>query len=541
MILVFLLLALLLPPACVDTKGDTPGVDQNHPAEIDTRCDMPTDEQSPAVQKVRKAVFAGSWYEGTEPALTNQIDRFLDGAKMAAVDKPVRALISPHAGLVYSGATAAVGFKTLDAERVKRVMLLALSHRHPFKGASILDVTHYETPLGLIPVDRAACDEIVGDEHFSCVPGAHRSEHSLEIQLPFLQRVLGEGFSIIPLLVSHVDADALGAMADVLLPYWNDETVVVVSSDFTHYGEGYGYVPFDREIPENISKLDHGAVDRIVALDAEGFRRYVADTGATICGRNPIALLLTMARKKGYGARELFYTTSGEKTGDYSMSCSYLSIAVTGDLGGETKKPMPAELTDAEQATLLELARRSIESQIETGAAPKDLSGFAITPGLEEDLGAFVTLKIDGRLRGCIGYLTGRGPLYKTVIQNAINAAIHDPRFPEVRIEEIPRIDIEISVLSPVVEVDDPEEIKVGRDGLIVSRGFNRGTLLPQVAPEYGWSRIEFLEHTCAKAGLPKDAWKDEKTKIERYAAQVFGELEGRGGELEGRGGEKDR
>lgn len=518
--IVFLLLALLFPIACVDTNRDAPGEEQTQPAEVDARCTMPSKEQNRTVKKVRKAVFAGSWYEGTESALTEQIDRFLDDAKTLVLEKPVRGLISPHAGLFYSGATAAVGYKTLRDENVKRVMILALSHRHPFEGASVLDVSHYETPLGLIPVDRAACDEIVTHEHFACVPGAHGREHSLEIQLPFLQRVLGEGFTIIPLLVSHVDPDAFGAMADVLLPYWDDETVVVVSSDFTHYGAGYGYVPFDKDIPKNISKLDHGAVDRIEALDAEGFNSYVSDTGATICGRKPIALLLTMARKKGFAARELFYTTSGEKTGDYSMSCSYLSIAVTGDLD----RSADGALSEKEQATLLKLARHSIESQIETGAPPKDLSAYTITPMLKEDLGAFVTLKIDGTLRGCIGYLTGRGPLYKTVIQNAINAAIHDPRFPEVRAEEIPKLQIEISVLSPVVEVRDPEEIEVGRDGLIISRGLNRGTLLPQVAPEYGWNRTEFLEHTCAKAGLPRDAWKDGETKIERYAAQVFGE-----------------
>jgi len=525
--IVFLLLALLLPVACGGRSHDTPGEERNQHAEAEARCVMPSDEQNETTKKVRKAVFAGSWYEGTEASLTNQVDRFLDGATTMALEKPVRGLISPHAGLFYSGATAAVGYKTLRGEGVKRVMILALSHRHPFKGASILNVTHYGTPLGQIPVDRDACDEILKNEHFTCVPDAHRSEHSLEIQLPFLQRVLEEGFTIIPVLVSHVDDSAFDEMAEVLLPYWDDETVVVVSSDFTHYGQGYGYVPFDKDIPENISKLDHGAVDKIEELDRKGFNRYVRDTGATICGRKPIALLLTMARKREYLAQELYYTTSGEKTGDYSMSCSYLSIAFTGDLSGPADDTGEDEKLSAdEQETLLELARHAVLSRIERGEAPKDLDAFTITPMLKQNLGAFVTLKINKRLRGCIGYLTGRGPLYKTVIQNAINAAVNDPRFQPVVAEEVPRLHIEISVLSPVVEVDDPEEIVVGRDGLIVSRGFHRGTLLPQVAPEYGWNRTEFLEHTCAKAGLPKDAWKDPKTKIERYSAQVFGEKE---------------
>lgn len=488
------------------------------------RCDMNEviqDQQNP---KVRKAVFAGSWYPGSRSRLADEVNGFMDKARDVSLEEPLRGLISPHAGYAYSGPTAAVGYKLLKGSGVKRVIVLALSHRYPLRGASIADVTHYETPMGLIPLDREACDAILADNRFSCVPGAHKAEHSLEIQLPFLQAALEEGFQIIPVVIGDVSSGDLEAMAKILIPYWDDETVVVASTDFTHYGASFGYVPFTDDIPKNLAELDGGAIDLIEAVDAKGFQKYVRKTGATICGRKPVALILRMAKIKGYGVHRLFYTTSGEITGDFSTSVSYASIAVTGE--SMEKGAAGSELSAAEQKTLLELARATLRSVVKTGKEPEDISGFDITDRLQENLGAFVTLKIAGRLRGCIGYLQGRGPLYRTVIQNTINAARNDPRFSPVQADEEPEIHIEISVLSPVVPVKDIEEIVVGRDGLIITHGMNRGTLLPQVPVEYGWDRTEFLEHTCAKAGLGKDAYKDPKTKIERYSAQVFGESE---------------
>jgi AmmeMemoRadiSam system protein A len=324
-------------------------------------------------------------------------------------------------------------------------------------------------------------------------------------------------------------------MAAVLLPYWNDSTIVVASSDFTHYGAGFGYAPFRKDIPENLAKLDGGAVDRIEAIDPEGFESYVSKTGATICGRKPIALLLAMAREKGYTAKKLAYTTSGEMTGDYSTSVSYVSIAFLGGngAGGDVEGSARSEaapdkplISGEEQATLLELARHTLRTWVETEKEPADLSAFTITDNLKRELGVFVTLKIKDRLRGCIGYLQGRGPLYKAVIRNTINAASNDPRFPPVEPDEEPGIRIEISVLSPVRKVESLDEIVVGRDGLIITRGQHRGTLLPQVAAEREWDRTKFLEETCFKAGLPRDAYKDPGTKIERYSAVVFGEAE---------------
>ena len=483
-------------------------------------CNMKDSNQDKEIKKVRKSVLAGSWYRGTERGLQEQVDGFFQEARKEKLDTTVRGLISPHAGFFYSGATAAIGYKTLEGRKIKRVIVLALSHRYPFSGGSIADATHYETPLGTIPLDREACDAILKSKRFSTVSEAHKAEHSLEIQLPFLQRLLPDGFRLIPILLSNVKAGWYDEMSETLLPYWDDETVVVASSDFTHYGEGFGYVPFRKDIPARLAELDGGAAELIEALDVKGFDAYVKKTGATICGRKPIALLMTMAKKKGLEARKIAHTTSGEISGDYDTSVSYLSFVFCDSKdGGEM-------LNESEKETLLRLARDTLRHQLETGKRLSDLSDYEITKKLEDNMGACVTLKINGRLRGCIGYLVGRGPLHETVISNTINAAANDPRFSKVTLDEEPGIHIEISVLSPVKKVIDIEEIVPGRDGLIISRGYHRGTLLPQVAQEYGWTRTEFLEQTCRKAGLPANAYKDPDTKIERYSAQVFGEKE---------------
>jgi len=241
-----------------------------------------------------------------------------------------------------------------------------------------------------------------------------------------------------------------------------------------------------------------------------------------------------MAKGKGMKGCLLDYRTSGSMTKDYANSVSYVSLALLEE--GPAEAPDPAgeaaaspdafRLSEEEKRTLLGLARATVQAQLENGAAAADLSRFSLTPLLRSEMGAFVTLKKDGELRGCIGYLQGIKPLYKAVMDNALSAAFRDPRFPPVRREEEPGLRIEISVLSPIVAVKVLEEIEVGRDGLLITKGRCRGTLLPQVAVEYGWSREEFLEHACLKAGLPKTAYKEPGVVIERYSAQVFGEDE---------------
>jgi uncharacterized protein (TIGR00296 family) len=320
-------------------------------------------------------------------------------------------------------------------------------------------------------------------------------------------------------------------------------------------------VPFRTQVKENLDKLDHGAVKQIEALDARGFLDYVDETGATICGRASIALLLEILKPLGdVTATELTYTTSGALTGDWSMSVSYCTIAFARGAVAPASKPAsraeeispaaraatmvvdgmpapaiklaekppltgPAFLSEEEQQVCLRLARQSLEQYLKTRQVLKvDDSKFSAN--LQAKHGCFVTLKKQGDLRGCIGRIVGDMPLCDTVVEYAVHAAVDDPRFPAVSLKELADLDIEISVMTPLERVSDLKDIQVGRDGLLIKMGFNQGLLLPQVATEYGWDRETFLAHTCLKAGLPPDAYKSPRAEILRFSAQVFGEKE---------------
>jgi len=275
--------------------------------------------------EMRSPLLAGSWYEGTREALAAQIDGFLEKVPDQKIDGRVVALISPHAGVVYSGQTAAYGYRLLKQQSVKRVVLLGPSHREPLSGASIPVAKAFVTPLGAVPLDREACDKLVASGVFKPDRNNQQAEHSLEIQLPFLQRVLDE-FLLVPIMVGHLSAGDASKLAERIKPLLDDETVLVASSDFTHYGEMHGYVPFSENIRENLVKLDGGATDFILKKDSEGFVKYLEKTGATICGSMPIEMMLCCLPEEAAG-RQIHYSLSGDMTGGFSMSVSYVSVA----------------------------------------------------------------------------------------------------------------------------------------------------------------------------------------------------------------------
>jgi hypothetical protein len=511
-------------------------------------------------RRVRPPARAGQWYEATASALTKQVDGYLEKATVATTSGHLLALIEPHAGYTYSGQTAAFGYRLLRGLSVSRVILLGVPHFAPVRGCALPNYTHFQTPLGEVPLDREACDKLLASPPFAEFTRAHDPEHSLEAQLPFLQRTLTD-FRIVPILVGELsDADRAKA-AEALRALVDEKTLIVVSSDFTHYGANFGYVPFRTQVKENLDKLDHGAVKQIEALDARGFLDYVNQTGATICGRSAIALLLEILKPLGdVTATELTYTTSGALTGDWSTSVSYCTIAFARGAAAPASKPVskaeetppaakattmvvdgmpapaikPAEkppltgpsfLSEEEQQVCLRLARQSLEQYLKTRQVLKvDDSKFSAN--LQAKHGCFVTLKKQGDLRGCIGRIVGDMPLCDTVVEYAVHAAVDDPRFPAVSLKELADLDIEISVMTPLERVTDLKDIQVGRDGLLIKMGFNQGLLLPQVATEYGWDRDTFLAHTCLKAGLPPDAYKSPRAEILRFSAQVFGEKE---------------
>ena len=485
--------------------------------------------------RTKPAYLAGQWYTGDPAALRAEVKGLMAAARPAAgkplPDQPLLALIAPHAGLAYSGRCAAHGYSLLEKGKYATVVILGLAHRTPYHGASVPDMDAYDTPLGPIPLDVEAIARLKKEPLFQCIPRAHAGENSVELQLPFLKECLGE-FQLIPILFRDLAPEDYGPIAESVRRCVPNGALFVVSTDFTHYGASFGYTPFRKDVRRELRKLNDEAFEAIAALDAAAFARHLRKTGNTICGRDAVAVLLQLLPKDAKGIL-LNYETSGDVSGDWSHVVAYASFGFFGDTPiSSAKRPAAAAakpqektggaLTEAEKSSLLRLARRSLEQAVtERGAA--SLGDDEMTPTLREKRGAFVTLEKQGHLRGCIGYILPRVPLHQAVIENAVNAALHDPRFPAVRPAELGDIEIEISVLSVPHEVPSLDDFVVGRHGLIIEKGFRSAVFLPQVAPEQGWDRVQTARQLCMKAGLPADAWKEGMT-FKVFTAEVFGE-----------------
>ncbi len=479
---------------------------------------------------VRPAYCAGSWYPQDADVLAKQVADLLAAAprpKAAGPGEPrtsVRpdrplAIIVPHAGYRYSAPVAAAAYRALQGHDFKRVIVLAFSHRNAggYEGIDVpAELTAYQTPLGQVPIDRQACDALLSNSVYSSHPGVDEDEHSLELQLPFLRGAVGE-FQLVPLLVGRATHETHVQAARALLPLLDDTTLLVASSDFTHYGPNYGYQPFTQDVPAKIKEWADRAAAPLERCDSDGFLEHLALTRDTICGRGPISLLLrTVSMMGGADGVRAAYDTSGNVTGEWTNSVTYQSFVFY---------RRPGTLGQAERTFLLELARRTVTSYLEKGEAP-GVEVNILPQAVQADGGCFVTLENHGRLRGCIGNMQARGPLYQAVIQNAVSAC-RDQRFVNdpVTAGELKDIDLEISYLTPMKRVGDPRrDVVVGRHGLLISLQGRQGVLLPQVAYERGWTREEFLSQTCHKAGLPPDAWKRPEAEIYSFEAEVFGE-----------------
>lgn len=461
--------------------------------------------------KVREPAASGKFYPGDPAKLDETIHELYKRVPEVEIAGKVRAIISPHAGYQFSGQAAACGYSLLEEGDFSRVIILGPSHYVGFHGCSLPEVTHYRTPLGLVEIDSVVREQLLEKGLFSTHPQAHELEHSIEVQLPFLQAKLNK-FKLVPIVVGDLSKEDYAKIAESLKPFITDDTLIVASSDFTHYGPNYGYVPFAENIKENLKNLDMGAVDRIIRLDFEGFLDYCEKTQITICGQNPISILLNLLPADSEG-KLLMYYTSGDILGEHTNSVSYCSIVFT-----------HYSLTKEEEKTLLSLARKALENFSKEGKLLEvDSAKQGYSSNLMAKRGAFVTLTEGGKLRGCMGYIVPHKPLYQTIIENAVNAAFHDQRFKPLKKEELKEIEIEISVLSPLRDIEDISEIGIGKHGLLIIKGEYQGLLLPQVAVEYDWDRITFLEETCIKAGLPSDAWQ-EGAQLFTFTAKVFRE-----------------
>jgi MEMO1 family protein len=490
---------------------------------------------------IREPILAGSWYPEDKDLLRRTVESYLSDDSVRAsrgAESPI-ALIVPHAGYRFSGPTAGRGYATVRGRTYERVILIGPSHRVSFDGVALPPSGSWRTPLGDVALDEEAIASLAARTGFARLPEAHEKEHCLEIQLPFLQVALEPGFRLVPLVIGRMDAEGCKNVADGLSPLLGASTLLVVSSDFTHYGPNYDYVPFREDVGARIKELDERAAASIQTLSPTAFEEFCARTQDTICGREPIRILLTMLQGRDARAATLGYARSGDLMGDFTNSVSYLAIAFlpSGDGGGgedatdrETRGvdptlESPRMLDSAEKAFLLKLARGTIAAKLRGTKPPSSEvpSEFSKDSPLREVRGVFVTLNEDGNLRGCIGSIFGEEPLAEGVARQAINSAFHDPRFSELRPEELDSIEIEISVLTPPTVVAGYESVVVGRHGVLLEKNGHRAVFLPQVAPEQGWDRDTMLRHLCRKAGLGPEDWRTGAS-FEVFEAQILEE-----------------
>jgi len=495
---------------------------------------------------VREAVVAGLFYPDDPKKLAQTVDGLLAEAKDRSPGK-VRALVCPHAGYEFSGKTAAIAYKQIAGRAFETVIVLGPSHTAAFQGASVGQTKEYRTPLGPVPVSAAA-HRLAQAAPF-LVQGQCRIrrpdwwtrspkdlapaevetpqtwEHSLEVQLPFLQRSL-KHFSLVPIVCGDVDPADL---AKGLEPIVDDKTLLVASSDLSHY-QDY----------ETAKLLDSACIRAVCSMDIERAEPQQA------CGKLPILTVMHLARRKGWKPVLLDYRNSGDTVGDKSHVVGYAAIAFVDDPGakpgvaappkqGAGRSPSPAAAAKAEfspehRKYLLELARRSVEAAVRGKSPPRPLPDN-VPKELTAKRACFVTLTEHGALRGCIGTILPEEPLYRAVISRAQLAAVADRRFLPVRPAELDDIHIEISVLTVPKELvfDSPEDLmrklRPEVDGVVLEKGDRQATYLPQV-----WEQLPdadvFLSLLAKKAGLELYDWKQPGVKIRTYQVEAFEEAE---------------
>ena len=471
-------------------------------------------------KKVRKPAVAGAFYPADPNVLKSQVDGFLERAKPAHIGGEIVALVSPHAGYPYSGQIAGTAFKQVKGNMYDAVIVIAPSHSEFFRGASVYDEGGYETPLGIVPVDEALAKAIVeGDDIITSSMAGHRGEHSLEVQLPFLQEALDD-LKIVPIVMADRSFSVCEKIAHSITRATKGKKVLLVaSSDLYH---GYSY--------EDCVATDSRTLKAIESYSPQKLCDGLAQETYQACGGGPIIVALLAAKELGANRAEVIdRTNSNDVMGERGGYCvGYAAVAVFKNeagspAGGEKRVGVEVRLSEEDKNLLLKIARTTIEKRVKGEEVPEFTIGSDV---LKENRGAFVTINMHGQLRGCIGYIEPIKPLHITVREMAESAALNDPRFPPVTEKELENLEIEISALTPLRKIETVDEIEVGLHGIYMKKGYSSGLLLPQVATEYGWDRNTFLEHTCMKAGLPTEAWHDKDTEIYIFSADIFSEEE---------------
>ncbi len=465
---------------------------------------------------LRKAVVAGSFYPKDKEELRNQIKRFLEEARVPEVSGKLRVLILPHAGYLFSGKVAGFGFKLLSEKLngIKRVILIGPSHHYPVINKIVADGNElWETPLGKVKVDREFIQGLIEREKlFEVNSRFHLPEHCLEVEIPFLQVIL-EDFKIVPLLVSELGERELQRASETLAENMAKDTLLITSSDMSHYPPYEEAIYADKKV---ISAILSKKVKKLEDTLKELERENILGADTFLCGETAVKIGMKVAEfLEAQNATLLKYANSGDSIfGDKSQVVGYCAVSFSGEREGN-------ELIEKEKEILLKIAKTSIETFLKTGRIPKFQEELFF---LNRKWGAFVTLKKQGRLRGCIGTFTPtKIPLYEVVSQMAISAAVKDGRFFPVTVDELDDLEYEISVLGPLRKIKNWREIKLGKEGVLIKAGIRSGVFLPQVAIENNWDLETFLSELCYfKVGLERDCYKREDVELYVFDTQVF-------------------
>ncbi len=460
--------------------------------------------------KNRMPAVAGTFYPASTIALKNQISNLFERVPKVPL-AGVAALIVPHAGYVFSGEVAASAYSKLNRKaRYKNIFIIGRSHRKHFEGVSIFPKGHYITPAGEVKINDETTSELLEKYGFIYYDEeADRTEHSLEVQLPFLQYWLYNDFQIVPLIVGSDLPSICEKLAGALIPWFNSDNLFVISTDFSHYPTYETAIKTEAETADAIIANDYNKMRDCCNRNKQSLNNNLL-TG--LCGAAAVQTLLHLTKNNtDISFEKIAYKNSGDvPEGDKNRVVGYWAIAVN-------RIDKDLSITAADAHALLKLARESITSYLTH--RKNESTGSESSGIMNEHFGAFVTLKIEGKLRGCIGQFEPSVSLYQTITEMAIATATRDSRFKPIATSELDQIEIEISILTPRKKISSADQIQLGKHGIYVRKGLKSGTFLPQVASENNWTKEEFLGH-CArdKAGIGWDGWKT----AELYTYEAF-------------------
>jgi AmmeMemoRadiSam system protein B/AmmeMemoRadiSam system protein A len=457
----------------------------------------------------RNPYAAGRFYPADKGSLQKDLaSLFMESRKPEGKDR-VRAIICPHAGYVFSGKTAASAFSAIPRNAsYKNIFIIGSSHVMSFDGASVYDEGDYVTPLGKAVVNREIAAELKKNSKvFNFPVTAHAKEHSIEVQVPFIQYYFNNTPPIVPIILGTNSSKTVKQVAEALKPWFTEDNLFIISSDFSHYPSYKDAVEYDRLTATSIKSGKPSVFLR--TLD-ENSGKGIKGLLTSMCGWTSGLTLLYLAEGNDNLVFNIVdYSNSGDSPyGNKDEVVGYNAITLT----EKPARPVNMEelrFTESEKSLLFRYARNSVLSRLEN-KPPEPDPDRKLPPVFNEHLGAFVTLKINGMLRGCIGRFASDEPLYKVVKESAVSSAFGDPRFPQLSEEEYPRTEFEITVLGSMKKISDINEIKLGRHGIYIKKGNKAGTMLPQVAIENHWTLEQFLGYTSRdKAGLGWDGWKN--------------------------------